>query len=446
MKKDIAIFGEATLQLDPPNKQTKNAIDNQVARLQERLKSLGVDIKRTQAHEAVAAVYGFSDWNRFQSQLDRTQTANIKPSQTPLQSSKKTPSEHQMLLLRPGEGKSLALLFSLVDGFQKNDGIRLIIDCCDDGSAYQRFPEAIKERVIHIPFSYDEKGHVKTIKYSLDDSLDGMNAIYISLGCMGFEHARSIAFCHAIEHIFSEWPKSILDQIKVLFVDDAGRLDDKVADIFDVALQRFHLNGTQIIMCSMQLFSGVSVHHRFGHPFLRKFKLITSKFFHEQTLASKNGDFRSYVTIQDRVSSAVDGSELQITLSNLSSLSGGFAQPNVTCDISKMALLASMLVKNGFKEGQSVFLIGHIPGIVSLLLSLSNWNESNPNWLLFLKKFLEDYSHKIQYDISKFKPSLLNLEMHAAAMDSTYFTNKEEFEDFKDPILRNLGTLAYIFD
>ncbi|MBP8275554.1 MAG: hypothetical protein KAX55_01500 [Propionivibrio sp.] len=42
---------------------------NQATRLTARLKTLGVEIKRTQALEGVAAVHNFTDWNRMQASL-----------------------------------------------------------------------------------------------------------------------------------------------------------------------------------------------------------------------------------------------------------------------------------------------------------------------------------------------------------------------------------------
>lgn len=354
MKKDIAINGENALQL-ASKPLTKSTVDLQATRLTDRLISLGVTLKRTQALEGIAAIYGFSDWNRFQAQLsapikDINKVASTQKRTQP----SKNPVDHQVLLMRPGEGKSLAILYALVDAIEKNNGIRLVIDCLDNGSGYDRLPESIKEKVLHLPFYFNNEDDFDTLSSRIEGSLGSINGIYIGLGCPGNELFRSQVFCALVDRIFSIWPQSVLDQINVVMVDDFSRMDDKCSSIFDVALNQFHLNGTQIILSSMFPFTGTTIHHQFGHPFLRKFKLIASDFYVEKLNTTDAAmSFRSLQKVMSpvRMGSEVDG----------------------VCDIVEIAKFSTQLAKsNAIKDQIFTNFTTDLSRICSLLSSLIN--------------------------------------------------------------------------
>lgn len=80
---------------------TKKDIKLQANVLLERLRHLGVNIKSTQALEAVSALLDSSDWNRLNAKIGRLDTSSGLLFQ---------PKEHKILVTPPGYGKTRTLM------------------------------------------------------------------------------------------------------------------------------------------------------------------------------------------------------------------------------------------------------------------------------------------------------------------------------------------------
>ena len=81
---------------------------SQADRLTARLNELGVNLKRTHALEAIAAIYNYSDWNRFQAAASEVDLPVELPTE-PKEATISNYGRHKVIALRPGEGKSTML-------------------------------------------------------------------------------------------------------------------------------------------------------------------------------------------------------------------------------------------------------------------------------------------------------------------------------------------------
>ena len=193
-------------------------------RLLVRLRELGVPIKLRQAYEGVAAVHNYTDWNRYSAHLGKApspslvQTPVAVSATAPARSSSGRRGQNNILMFRPGEGKTHMLAIAFADALLPGKDIPIFIDC--DGGIEKALPEFVMGGVSHISVRYDANGDV------LDMPLPPANARGILLtisplatGPAGRLYQKTQAFCN-LATIISTWPSQLNNPIGHVFVDD----------------------------------------------------------------------------------------------------------------------------------------------------------------------------------------------------------------------------------
>lgn len=213
----------------------------QADRLIARFKELGIEIKRTQALEGVAAIHNFSDWNRFQSH------ASIAPKLKPS-------LPNRLLYLRPGEGKSstLALLFS--DAIRLGNGVPVWIDC-NDGSTDLALPSLIDDQVMKITVEFDSDGQLG----DLPPVPASVKAIWIALHnpmmrpyLEGGRDARTKAFIN-LSKASSSWLKHIKANINLVLLDELHVIEQSQSNIYTSAFSDWTSDSVMLIAATQYI-------------------------------------------------------------------------------------------------------------------------------------------------------------------------------------------------
>lgn len=210
----------------------------QAGRVTERLKSLGLNIKHTQALEVVAAVHNFPDWNRLKASLDSKTIKEHSQSDTP----------HRILILQPGTGKSFSMgvLFGnqiKVSSFNRDHaGIPIYIECSESGPP-SWWPQSILNETSKITARFDIDGNI----CSIDKPDANCKGIWI-----GFNNseARSAdlplrwrinakSLLNLIFHIRDNWPVSIKHQIGLILIDEFSCVDETYPELLETVLPNF---------------------------------------------------------------------------------------------------------------------------------------------------------------------------------------------------------------
>lgn len=146
-------------------RSTSAAVDAAKSRAQHlaaRLKALGVNLRHTQALEALAASEGFRDWNRYQAHLESSPQHLPRPS---------VERKRVLFLGRPGTGKTRACMewaFALSSprplwengissGVEGTTAV-LWVEGVPDTSNYDTLPSHVKPSVDRIEVLFDENG------------------------------------------------------------------------------------------------------------------------------------------------------------------------------------------------------------------------------------------------------------------------------------------------
>lgn len=226
----------------------------QADRLTSRLKALGVDIKRTQALEGIAAVHNFSDWNRFQANLDPTE---VLPAQVAASEGDppKSRGPHRVLMLRPGEGKTSILTLIFADAIREKSGIPLWIDC-NDGTARHALPPFVLDHTTTITAQFDEQGQIGPLP-ELDPNC---RAIWVSLYNPAIRPyspdglaIRTRAFIKLLSLIRSTWPDSITKRINWALMDEFTALDIEHPGLLDAAMPDFAGQSTTVVIATQYM-------------------------------------------------------------------------------------------------------------------------------------------------------------------------------------------------
>jgi hypothetical protein len=229
----------------------------QADRLTSRLKTLGIEIKRTQALEGIAAVHNFSDWNRFQANLESTAppSVSIAGSGGDLVVDR---GPHRVLMLRPGEGKTSILTLLFADAIRAKAQIPIWIDC-NDGYPQHSLPPFVLDHTTVITANFDENGNIQ----NLAPPSDGCRAIWISLhnpkipsfpsGRTQEESGRTIrtkAFINLLARIRTNWPSEITRNIGWALFDEFAALDEEHNDLFSTSLPDFAGDNATIVIAT----------------------------------------------------------------------------------------------------------------------------------------------------------------------------------------------------
>ncbi|MDW5418092.1 glyoxalase superfamily protein [Iodobacter sp. CM08] len=213
----------------------------QADRLSSRLKMLGVDIKRTQALEAVAAVYNFPNWLKFKDSLDK----HHGPAP---QASTADRGPHRILLLRPGEGKTSIMAMLFENEVKKKQSIPLWITCGETLPQHILSDDTL-ESVSIITADFSDEGEILALP-GLDK---GSTGIWVRLHHPAMSphtpHGRSIrakAMIGLLASIKREWPERIASEINWCLIDEFNRLDQNHPGLLNSALPDFA--GTNITL------------------------------------------------------------------------------------------------------------------------------------------------------------------------------------------------------
>ncbi|WP_298595276.1 glyoxalase superfamily protein [uncultured Zoogloea sp.] len=230
----------------------------QADRLTSRLKELGVDIKRTQALEGIAAVHNFSDWNRFQANLDSAAEASpaiAAAGGQPATDLLGDRGPHRVLMLRPGEGKTSVLTLIFADAIRDKSGIPLWIDC-NDGAPRHALPPFVLDHTTSIVARFDSKGHIE----ALPDIGPECRAIWVSLYNPDIRPytpdglaIRTKAFINLLALIRSTWPESITGRINWALMDEFAVLDIEYPGLLDTALPQFAGQHATIVIATQYM-------------------------------------------------------------------------------------------------------------------------------------------------------------------------------------------------
>lgn len=227
----------------------------QADRLTSRLKALGVDIKRTQALEGIAAVHNFSDWNRFQANLDPTHVLPAPMAAASEGDLVANRGPHRVLMLRPGEGKTSILTLIFAEAIREKSGIPIWIDC-NDGSARHALPPFVLDHTTTITAQFDEQGQIGALP-ELDPNC---RAIWVSLYNPTIRPyspdglaIRTRAFIKLLSLIRSTWPDSITKRINWALMDEFTALDIEHPGLLDTAMPDFAGQNTTIVIATQYM-------------------------------------------------------------------------------------------------------------------------------------------------------------------------------------------------
>jgi hypothetical protein len=230
----------------------------QADRLSSRLKDLGVDIKRTQALEGIAAVHNFSDWNRFQANLDSSAAGSpviAASGGQPATDLLNDRGPHRVLMLHPGEGKTSVLTLIFADAIRDKSGIPLWIDC-NDGAPRHVLPPFVLDHTTSIVARFDSEGQIE----ALPDIDPECRALWVSLYNPDIRpytpDGRSIrtkAFINLLALIRSTWPESITGRINWALMDEFAVLDIDHPGLLDTALPEFAGRLTTVVIATQYI-------------------------------------------------------------------------------------------------------------------------------------------------------------------------------------------------
>lgn len=226
----------------------------QADRLTSRLKELGVNIKRTQALEGIAAVHNFSDWNRFQAgrnskalpadaaHTNERSAADIIQGRGP----------HRVLLLRPGEGKTSILTLIFAEAMREQSGVPIWIDC-DDGVSRHNIPSFVLDQTTIVTAHFDSQGNIEVLT-EIDPDCRG---IWVSLlnteirpySANGLE-IRARALINLLALIRNEWPKLFTSRISWALFDGFSSVSGEYPTLFSNALPEFAGHNTTVVIAS----------------------------------------------------------------------------------------------------------------------------------------------------------------------------------------------------
>ena len=217
----------------------------QADRLTTRLRDLGVEIKRTQSLEGIAAINNFSDWNRYQAHMEHD-----APDDFGAMAGGRL---HRIILMRPGEGKTGILLLRFADAILEGKGIPIFIDCVRTNSL-EALPEEVRRHATRITASFDKDGKLEDIPAPSGP----IRALWVDLVGESLPGAPAVAkaFCSLAAAIQSNWGRDFFGRVSVVLIDEFQRVDERNADVFAQALPTLASSGAQLIVAT-QLVSSV---------------------------------------------------------------------------------------------------------------------------------------------------------------------------------------------
>lgn len=235
--------------MSQPLKEAKLQAD----RLTQRLRDLGVTLKRTQALEGIAAVHNFTDWNRYQAHLERAASGDVEllGAGTFPPASAASSTAHRVLLMRPGEGKSSILALMLADEIRTGRGIPVWIDC-NNGSPSHVLPPFVAEQVSRIDVHFDKD------EIDFPEPPRSPRAIWISLtGLQTYNDEgkwnRTRAFCALAEALRTSWPASLVSRFSLTLIDETHVLDESQPVVFGNAIPALAFDRAQVLVATQYL-------------------------------------------------------------------------------------------------------------------------------------------------------------------------------------------------
>lgn len=172
----------------------KKDVKNQAAALSERLKFLGVDIKNTQALEAVSALLNSSDWNRLSAKLS-TLTASDAPFQR---------RENKILVGAPGVGKTQTLMSIFKRELEQGEKIPVFVtfQSAKDLLQYWESTSDVMKQCQVININYDSSNFITDVE-PIDPKARGVIVVLsTSLTHSAFMNLMLIEFMRQFGNIF----------------------------------------------------------------------------------------------------------------------------------------------------------------------------------------------------------------------------------------------------
>ncbi|MDU8350791.1 glyoxalase superfamily protein [Pseudomonas syringae pv. actinidiae] len=176
----------------------KKDVKSQAAALSERLKSLGVDIKNTQALEAVSALLNSSDWNRLNARLNA-----LTASDTPFQR-----REHKILVGAPGVGKTHTLMNIFKRELEKGEKAPVFVtfQSAKDVLQYWESTSDILTQCQVINVDYDSSNYITDVE-PIDPKARGIIVVLsTSQTHSAFMSLMLIQFMRQFKNIFGTHP------------------------------------------------------------------------------------------------------------------------------------------------------------------------------------------------------------------------------------------------